>query len=126
MRNSDSKLSPGTYITYDIAKVDTEGALNLGSGTFVAPQDGQYAFSFSCYTGKRTEYFVIEVVKNGSKKFLIADGNDRADVEGDNISYYWLEELVAGDSIRLKVYDGDYNALHSSSTNYIIFNGFRL
>ena len=104
------------------------GALSLGTGrkgTFEAPQDGQYAFSFSCFTGKRTKYLSIRMEKNGSSKFLIADGNDRADVEGDNFSYFWLEDLVVGDSIRLKVHNGN-NALHSSSTNYIIFNGFRL
>ena len=102
--------------------MDTERALNLGTGTFVAPQEGQYAFSFSCFTGKRTTLFQIDVLKNGSWKFFITDGNDRS--SGDNISYFWMEELLAGDSIRLKL--GPYNALHSNSTSYIIFNGFRL
>ena len=67
---------------------------------------------------------MIEVEKNGSLKFLIYDG-DNQNAEGANISYYWLEDLQAGDTIRLKVRNG-HDELHSSPSNFIIFNGFRL
>ena len=64
--------------------------------------------------------------KNGSFKFYIVDGDDQ-NAEGANISYYWLEDLQAGDTIRLKVYSySGYDDLHSSPSNFVIFNGFRL
>ena len=99
----------------------------MGSGLFTVPQDGrgQYAFSFFC-SGERSTYLLIGVEKNGSVKFVIAD-DDYPNAEGANISYYWLEDLQAGDTIRLKVYgNSGYDDLHSSPSNFIIFNGFRL
>ena len=99
--------------------------MDLGSGLFTVPRDGhgQYAFSFVC-SGRRSKYLKIYVRKNGSSKFAIGD-NDRRNVEGANVSYYWLEDLQDGDTIRLRVSSGN-DDLPSNANNPVIFNGFRL
>ena len=124
IRNLDSTISTGNYISYNTATINTNGVLDLSSGLFTVPRDGhgQYAFSFVC-SGRRSKYLVISVQKNGDSKFLIADA-DVENIEGANVSYYWLEDLQDGDTIRLQVLSGD--DLHSNPNNHVIFSGFRL
>ena len=127
IRNLDSTISTGNYISYNTATINTNGVLDLGSGLFTVPRGGhgKYSFSFVC-SGRRTKSIHIVVEKNGLEKFRITDGDDQ-NVEGANVSYYWLEDLQDGDTIRLQVYDWSIrDSLHSNPNNPVIFNGFRL
>ena len=128
VKKQDHEFSPGNVITFDTAVINTAGALNLNSGVFQVPRGagGIFAFSFSSFTGKKTQCLWIDVEKNGSVLFRILDCNDRPNVEGDNVSFNFIEELQDGDTIRLKLRSGGYNSLHSSPTNNVIFSGIRL
>ena len=107
------------YITFDSATINTGGVLNTETGTFTSSQAGNYAFSLAAFSSNKDVY--IHIYKNQQFEFHVVDLNDKGN--GNNLAYYWMDTLQRGDTIKLKVGNGE---LHSDSVNFIIFNGFLL
>ena len=95
--------------------------MNPRSGEFTAPQAGNYQFSFSALTGNAPGYVEVTVFKNGSKIFVIIDGNDNGDQ--NNLSYTWMTFMNSGDKIMLRVTS---HKLFADSDDLVQFNGVLL
>ena len=108
------------FITFDSAPINTGGDLNTETGTFTSSEAGTYAFSLSAFSSTET-YVEVGIYKNGQFEFHVFDANNKGN--GNNLAYYWMDTLQDGDTIKLKVNNGE---LHSDSVNFIIFNGFLL
>ena len=67
--------------------------------TFVAPYAGIYRFSLSGQSN--TGFIIVEVRKNGAKKFQISDGND--DEYSNNISATWIWQMELGDILDFRL-----------------------
>ena len=115
-------------VTFDSAAINTKGVLNLATGVFTAPRAGIYVFSKSSFTGQTTKYKLIYVLKNGRKQFFIADGHSSSSGYGDNMAYYWMDQLNAGDTLKLvnSADSSSYAPIQSNANNPFIFNGFLL
>ena len=125
VRNQGSNIGRGQTVTFNSAPINTKGVLNLATGVFTAPRAGIYVFSKSSFTGQTTKYKLIYVLKNGRKQFFIADGHSSSSGYGDNMAYYWMDQLNAGDTLKL-VNSGHYAPIQSNANNPFIFNGFLL
>ena len=117
-----SSIRTRQTVTFDSAAINTKGVLNLATGVFTAPRAGIYVFSKSSFTGQ-TGYKVIQVMKNGRKQFIVTDGYSRG--SGDHMSYYWMDQLNAGETLKL-VNSASYSPIQSNTNNPFIFNGFLL
>ena len=124
MAFSGVKRSGGNFggrITFDSTIVNFESALNSTSGVFTAPSSGTYYFSLSALTGTSRGKTTITVSKKGAKAFEINEKNDRGTLH--SLSYSWVEQLNAGDTI---VLDVTSHKLYVGGTYSVFFNGFSL
>ena len=121
-------IGRGQTVNFDSAAINTKGVLNLATGVFTAPRAGIYVFSKSSFTGKTTQYKIIQVMKNGGKQFYIADGRSSSSGSGDNMAYYWMDQLNAGETLKLvnSPSSSSYAPIQSNANNPFIFNGFLL
>ena len=127
VRNQGSNIGRGQTVTFNSAAINTKGVLNLATGVFTAPRAGIYVFSKSLFTGKTTQqYKRIQVTKNGRKQFFIHDGPSSSSANGDNMAYYWMDQLNAGDTLKLENGHSGHSPLQSNANNPFIFNGFLL
>ena len=125
VRNQGSNIGRGQTVTFNSAPINTKGVLNLATGVFTAPRAGIYVFSKSSFSGKSTDYKQIYVKKNGQTQFNILDGKSSSSGDGNNLAYYWMDQLNAGDT--LKLVNTAYHAqIQSNANNPFIFNGFLL
>ena len=120
-------IGKGQTVNFDSAVINTKGVLNLATGVFTAPRAGIYVFSKSLFTGKTTQWKRIQVMKNGRKQFFIHDGNSMSN-SGDNMAYYWMDQLNAGETLKLvnSPDSSSYAPIQSNANNPFIFNGFLL
>ena len=108
-RNSSfSKV--GSVITWDLARLNIGGAMNLTSGVFTAPRDGVYHFHISGYA--YTYSFDVFLRVNGERlaSFFAFFNQDAASLQstlqlksGDRVDYY----LWSG-----SFYDNQYHWTH--------------
>ena len=124
VRNQGSNIGYGQTVTFNSAAINTKGVLNLATGVFTAPRAGIYVFSKSSFTGNTSKYKQIHIMKNGRKQFIVTDGTSSS-ANGDNMAYYWMDQLNAGDTLKL-VNSGSYAPIQSNANNPFIFNGFLL
>ena len=97
----------------------------MATGVFTAPRAGIYVFSKSSFSGKTTDYKQIYVNKNGRTQFNILDAKSSSSGDGDNLAYYWMDQLNAGETSKL-VNSASYGPIQSNTNNPFIFNGFLL
>ena len=92
------------------------------TGTFTAPLDGIYAFSFSGVTDWKDSFVSIHVQRNGHREFEILENNDGR-VRHHTISTSWMMDLDKGDEINL---NNDGISFYVDKRYHIFFNGHLL
>ena len=102
---STGKTLKNTTIPFDKLLVDINvgNAFNLSMGTFTAPVNGAYEFTFYAgYANAKTE---VDVLKNGRKRFKFTNRDSSFHLP---INSLWHMALDKGDRIKLFVSPG-YN-----------------
>ena len=98
--------------------------INIGNGfgqdgVFSAPVSGIYFFTFSSTTSNTQDnQTYVEVMKNGSRVFVIYDSNGSKKL--NNLSYSWTLELAEDDKIHMRV---DLGKIYSNENLHTIFTG---
>ena len=120
-----SLMSNSSKLTFDVARVNTGGAMNIATGEFTVPYGGTYAFYFSALMGNKQKIVQIQILKNESVLNYIFDNNhsEATKERHDNINYHWMLNLSTGDVIRLHL---DYGVLYTSTGVPVIFSGHLL
>ena len=113
-------------MTYDESVINVGDGMNLQSGIFTAPISGYYFFSFSGlgYDEDSFLYVDVRIYKNGVFLFYIKDFGSMkvtsSTFQTRNLAYSWITKLQEGDSINLRVFNGQ---LWADSYQRITFNG---
>merc|ERR1711860_483336 len=130
--NSGYNLESGSYIDFDYSWV--ENGYPLTNGEFIAPVRGNYEFSITGHTYRKTPgpgtgptcssgRANIEVLRDGVQIHQI-EANDSDDennfFSSNNLSSSWIITLNAGNSIRLYVSAG---CIFTDSYFYRTFTG---
>ena len=114
-------VEKNTFITYTHLVINEGNAMDIASGTFTATQSGVYFFTISAITKKDSENTFINVMKNGRIEFEIDDSESSGDKRYRNISYQWMLDLDAEDTVKLKVTS---NGLYCDATDdFVHFTG---
>ena len=94
-----------TFITYTHLVINEGDAMDIASGTFTAKQSGVYFFTVSATTYIDSAHTYIKVMKNGRIEFEIDESQSGGitDKRYRNISYQWMLDLDAEDTVKLKV-----------------------
>ncbi len=132
-KGSTDVIGTNRAITYDIAKLDGNGAFDPKSGIFTAPVKGMYYFSFS---GQReTQYksgspkFTAKLVKgrspNDANPDILAEGHINYNYRDDSFFQVSVQATVLlekGEGVWVKLLHGllrDQNTAHTTT-----FTGF--
>ena len=118
-------------IPFELTRLNIGGAMNLSSGTFIAPRNGIYTFHFSSLSRHPTSssscYVIIYLMLNG-----IRIGSSDTHISNSNNSYYSQSlhstlELKVGDEVWLlytSTSSGPY--LHDNENYHTHFTGYLL
>lgn len=119
---------PDTPIPFETERLNIGGAMNLTSGIFTAPRNGNYFFSLSgiaMMQSPSNARFHLSLLLNGQNI-----GHAVSDTFGTQYETYSLVAtlpLKAGDKIWLQLPTGNANAfLHDVNNHYTHFTGWLL
>ena len=115
-------LAP-TYITFQKMLLNIGESFESETGTFTAPTNGIYEFTFSGLDNENLEYTYIDFEKNGTKVLTMADYDELTGAgvhqAGNNV-WSLQVSLHKSDKIRLKLRRG---GLTIKSDGNMIFTG---
>ena len=107
-----------TVIPYQVERLNVGGAMNLATGTFTAPTNGIYSFSFTTQSNSI----------DGASVFLRVNGGQIASsvthTQFTTISLSSIVKLKKGDKVDVSLYEGtlhDYDDVDGHY--YTTFNG---
>ena len=109
-------IAAGNYIgDYDKFLTSYGNTFDLASGIFTAPRGGSF------------EFFAAMYQDNNNANSIQVQKNDAAEIEfyssyhdSDTVSFNWIMVLKEGDTVRMKVNNGDF---YCGSYYGCIFNG---
>ena len=119
---SGGEISYGNYVAFEDFAVNNGNTFDLSSGTFTAPYDGNYEFSFSG-NANYDDCCKMDVYRNDDKIYSMYSKLCNHNVykyDYQNFASTWLTKLDKGDTIRLKV---AYGTLYSNYDVYSSFSG---
>ena len=118
--NTNELIQEGKVVKFNKFWVNNGDVIDLDTGKFKAPLDGNYEFTFNGHSspGIVAGYGLqIQVMKNNNNILRFSTGDDE---HFENLSNTWTLQLKAGDIIKLSVRNG---ALFTSSNHFRTFTG---
>lgn len=119
--NSNTDQGPDAYITYNETFLNRGSCVTLNTGTFTAPVDGAYFFSFQAFrdAGDTTGPFTVEFRKNNVYTEIRAYSNENSIEFGPHLAMSCVLDLSAGDTVRVYIDGGE---IHGNADG--TFSGF--
>ncbi|XP_057368460.1 uncharacterized protein LOC130689541 [Daphnia carinata] len=124
--------STNVSIPFEVEKVNVGNAMDLKNGTFTAPRDGLYFFSFSCLTTAGTTakpvFAAVGLFLNAVQvgEAWVHEGTTTVNRDSP-LTFQSTLTLKAGDRIWLQIKSlGDTGFLYDDKNGYNHFNGFML
>ncbi len=133
-RTSQAFNATKTPITFDTAKLNVGGAMNLSTGKFTAPRTGTYFFSFTgmvvfSTTSNAVQGLKLDLYLNGALVGASeAEDSNTLNGQNDQLSLQSTLHLQAGDQtwIQIDYTQGTQPFLFDNPNHFTHFNGLLL